>query len=150
MSKDIGTLSARITATTSGLDAALKSADSKFKAFASSIESRLAMVGLAKGGVLALADVVRGPIEAIQHQMEALDKTGKLSDRLGIASENLIGLQHASELAGVSGEELETALTMLSRKLGEATSGSAEANKAFEQLGLSADDLSKMDLGRAF
>ena len=52
------------------------------------------------GGLLAAAGV-GGLGYVIKQQMEAIDSTAKLSDRLGISTENLVSLQHAAKLAGV-------------------------------------------------
>ncbi len=46
----------------------------------------------------------------VTHSMEAIDALAKMSDKLGISTEALIGLQHGAELSGVSIEGLNQAL----------------------------------------
>jgi hypothetical protein len=73
-----------------------------------------------------------------------LDVVAKLSRRIGIAHEALLGLQHAASLAGVSAEALNKSLEIFVRRMGEVKSGSGEAKRGLEALGLSAERMIKL------
>jgi len=77
----------------------------------------------------------------IKKQMEAIDVTAKLSDRIGMTSEHLVGLQYGAKIMGVEQESLNKALEYFSKGLGEAGKGIGEARYALDALGLSSADL---------
>ena len=77
----------------------------------------------------------------IKQQMAAIDSTAKLSDRLGIATEALIGLQHGASIAGVELTMINKSLEIFSRRLGEVALGTGEAERALEALGLSYEEI---------
>lgn len=86
----------------------------------------------------------------LHNQLEAIDSTAKLSDRLGISTESLTGFQHAASLAGVSNEQLSGGLEKMLKNLGEAAAGSDTAKAAFQSLGLNATDLANIPTDQAF
>lgn len=86
----------------------------------------------------------------VKQQFEAIDATGNLAERLGIATEALVGLQHAANLADVSAEGFEKGMGLMSTKLGEAVSGSKSAQQAFSNIGLNFKELSNIPLDQAF
>jgi len=92
------------------------------------------------GGAMALAGV-GGLTYMIKSTMNAIDATAKLSDRLGIATEDLLGLQYGAKLAGVGTETLNKSLETFNQRLGEVRMGTGEAKDALKLLGLSANDL---------
>jgi len=61
------------------------------------------------GAALALAGV-GGFGYMIKRQMEVIDTTAKLSDRINISTEALIGLQHGAQISGVETETLNKSL----------------------------------------
>jgi hypothetical protein len=77
----------------------------------------------------------------IKRQMEAIDTTAKLSDRLGMTTEALVGLQHGAKISGVEQGTLNKSLEIFSRRLGEVRMGVGQAKYALDSLGLSADEL---------
>lgn len=81
---------------------------------------------------------------------ESIDRVAKLSDRLGTSTEAIISLEHAGNLANVSAETLDKALTKLGVNLAKAEGNSKGAEGAFAQLGLRASDLASMDRVEAF
>ncbi|OGG44118.1 MAG: hypothetical protein A3F84_27800 [Candidatus Handelsmanbacteria bacterium RIFCSPLOWO2_12_FULL_64_10] len=85
----------------------------------------------------------------VDSSMHAIDANAKLSDRLNISTEALVGLQHGADIAGVGNEELTGALSKLQRNLGAAANGSKEAQDNFKRLGLDAMALSQMPLDDA-
>ena len=76
--------------------------------------------------------------------MQNIDALAKTSDRLGIATQSLAGLQHAASLAGVENKTLEKSLQNLAIGVSDAADGSGIAKDALIELGLSAATLEKM------
>ena len=90
---------------------------------------RLAGAALAAAGIYGIGYMIK-------QQMAAIDATAKLSDRLGIATEALVGLQHAAQISGVEAETLNKSLEIFSRRLGEVDMGVGQATYALDKLGL--------------
>ena len=101
----------------------------------------VAKIGIAFGtaGVAAAAAMTKA-------SMISIDALAKTSDRLGIATESLAGLQHAASLAGVENKTLEKSLQNLAVGVSDAADGTGVAKDAFIELGLSAAVLEKMPL----
>jgi hypothetical protein len=78
--------------------------------------------------------------------MVSIDALAKTSDRLGIATEKLAGLQHAASLAGVENKTLEKSLQNLAVGVSDAADGTGVAKDALIELGLSAGVLEKLPL----
>jgi hypothetical protein len=103
-----------------------------------------ATVKIAKiGAAFATAGVAAG-IALTKMSMQNVDALAKVSDRLGIATQSLAGLQHAANLAGVENKTLEKSLQNLAVGVSDAADGSGVAKDALIQLGLSAALLEKM------
>ena len=100
-------------------------------------------------GALAVAGV-GGLGYMLKRQMETIDATAKLSDRLGVATEKLIGLQHAASITGTDAETLNKSLEIFTRRLGEMTQGSGEAKRGLDMLGLTAEQLIHISPADAF
>lgn len=86
----------------------------------------------------------------VKSQMDALDATGKLADRLGMTTEGLQALRHAAEQSGPGADALDAALSKLTMNLGLARQGTGEAVNAFKLLGLNADELASKDPAAVF
>ncbi len=69
-----------------------------------------AMKRMAKVGAVMTVAAAAGLAYMVKRQMDAIDVIAKLSDRLGIATEDLVGLQHAASISGVSTESLNKSL----------------------------------------
>jgi len=103
-----------------------------------------ATVKIAKiGAAFATAGVAAG-IALTKMSMQNVDALAKVSDRLGIATQSLAGLQHAASLAGVESATLEKSLVKLAVGVSDAADGTGIAKDAFIELGLSAALLEKM------
>jgi hypothetical protein len=83
-------------------------------------------------------------------QMGVIDNLAKMSDRLNIATEDLASFHHMTQLNGQSSENFDKSLEKMTRAVGEAQRGLGTAKPAFEQLGLSIDELGKMDAKEQF
>jgi hypothetical protein len=87
----------------------------------------------------------------INQSLAAADATAKTSDKLGVATERLIGLRHAAEqTAGVTGGTLDTALQRMVRRVSEAARGSGEAKAAIAELRLDAQALAQLSPDQQF
>lgn len=123
-----------------------------FQGFAQGISSAFSAIGAGLSKI-PYAGKVLGPLADgfakvwgamapfLQQQAEVIDNVGKLSDRLGVSTENLAGMTHAADLSGVSQEQLVTGLEKFLKTAGDAQAGSASAREAFANLGLSMNDI---------
>lgn len=72
------------------------------------------------------------------------DEVAKTGDKIGIALGPFQELRYAAERSGVSTQKFDSSLERFVKRMGEATQGTGAARKAYDELGLSAEDLSKM------
>ncbi|WP_157812686.1 hypothetical protein [Alteromonas sp. MB-3u-76] len=86
----------------------------------------------------------------ISSSLKAGDSIAKLSDRVGISTESLSALQHMAELNGESIEGLDKSIEKMSRSIGEASRGIGTGKKAFEELGISIDQLQGLNAEERF
>jgi uncharacterized coiled-coil protein SlyX len=77
-----------------------------------------------------------------------IDESAKLAARLGMSVESLQALQMTAKMAGV--KELTPILQKMATVLGQASSGAKPAIEAFQQIGLSIDDLERMSPEQQF
>lgn len=84
--------------------------------------------------VIAAATVFAGFIKA---QIDAQDELFKMSQKIGIATDELSKLKYAAKLADVDTAQLQTGLVKLSKGMGEAARGTGEAYNAFSAMGIS-------------
>lgn len=103
-------------------------------------------------GAVAAMDIAGKAMSAIGTSIEAVfagisrgADLDDLSQRLGVAVEQLSSLELAAQLGGVSMESMGTGLQILARNMTEAAAGGKEAQAAFEAVGIKASELA--DLG---
>ena len=116
--------------------------------------------GLKSWGALALKTVAAvgtafvglgAGITALGRRMANLiDEQAKVASSLGIANEALGAMRDAANMAGISSENLTTSLRRMSQTLADALDGSGKGADALRELGLSADELQKMQPEQAF
>jgi len=95
----------------------------------------VSMMGIAAGG----------SIFAISNSAASLgDEVAKKADALGLPIAALQELRYAAERSGVSTEKLDGSMQRFVRGLGQAVQGTGKAKKAYEELGLSAAQLTSM------
>jgi hypothetical protein len=97
------------------------------------------------GAAFATVGIAAG-IALTKMSLQNVDALAKVSDRLGIATQSLAGLQHAANLAGVENATLEKSLVKLAVGVSDAADGTGIAKDAFIELGLSAALLEKMPI----
>jgi hypothetical protein len=87
-------------------------------------------------GTLGVALSAAGLSAMVKSALDSADALSKLSQRVGITVESLSLLMPAAELSGVSAEKFEGGLRRLAARMLEAATGSAEATRGFEALGV--------------
>jgi len=88
-------------------------------------------------GVAAAAGLAKFRAE----EAKVIDELGKFSDRLDFTTEKLAGYHHVTELNGESAESFNKSIEKMVRSIGEFDRGFGTGKKAFEDLGLTIDDL---------
>jgi hypothetical protein len=112
-SKTIGGINVTITASVDKFQKGMKTAQKILLGFTRSIKNAVFSL---KGFAAALA---MGAFVKLTHStMESIAAMGDLSDKLGVSTEKLAGLQLAAEEAGISNTVLEKSLTTLSNEMG--------------------------------
>lgn len=120
--------------------AAVRRMADEMEAASSFARNALASIGIGLSGAAFVAGV--------KSASDAADAAAKMGDRFGIATEQLIGMQHAANLAGVSNEGLTTAMRGLARSGVEAAQGNEQARIAFQRLGLQASEFIKLPMDK--
>lgn len=133
----------RIQASTAGLNAGLTKAQRAITSFAGSVASVSARLG---GWSAAIGGLVAGGglTLLVKRSFESIDATVKLTDRLGVATEQFIGLRYAAGLAGVDADVFGDAMEQLSRRVADAAMGAGEAGSALSQIGIQASEAAQM------
>ena len=141
-------LNMKITADTAGIGRGVTKTEQQLgrltKSANSAAGSLRALVGIEIGTRLAGAftTAARAAVDMASRVTESIAAMDDLSQRTGVSTDALQGFQVAADLAGV--QNLEGALQKVSVVLGDAAAGSATAQKAFANIGLSVDDLLKL------
>ena len=139
------TLITSVIAKTSNFEKGMKrsrESTSKFSAGVTGANKVLATFGVALGGAA---------ISRFANQtLDAADKLSKLHDRLGISVERLQELHFIAGRSGVSVETMNMALQRMQRRVSEAALGTGEAVKALKELGINAQDVTKLGLADQF
>lgn len=76
---------------------------------------------------------------------KAMDATSKMAQQVGVTTEALTGMRFAAQqFANISDQQFDQAMRRMTRRIEEAAAGSGSAKKALEEMGLSAQELSRM------
>lgn len=127
--KTVGQLVVDLVGDTSGLEVSVEA-----------VGDLLAQVGAAAAALGAAA--AAGLAVAVKASLDAADALQDLSDRTGIATEQLSELQHAAEMGGGNLEGMTSALVKLSEVQALAAHGGQEQARALAALGVSVRDSS--------
>lgn len=107
--------------------------DAPFKKYAAQVDSF-------KKGAVAVAAIATAASAAVFGVVKSAANYGddllNTSQKLGIAVDSLQRLRFAAKLANVGNEELAVSLRFLSKNIDDARTGSKEAAKAFQRLGI--------------
>ncbi len=145
----INDLVVRLSATTGKFDKNMNRSVGRVRRLSGAVgglSRRLVTFGVTALGVGSMA----GLGFTIKKTLDMMDSAGKLSDRIGIATERLQGLRHAAELTGAGADTLDAGLTTMAKRLGEAARGAGAATPALKQLGLSIENLLAMSPDQQF
>jgi len=146
----VATLAVNVIANTGKLNKGLDTASKKAKGFGSGIGGAMkAAVSPAALAVAAIA-AVGVALMKVNAAMERLDEVAKKSKSLGISGQDLMGFQHAAELAGVSAEGLSTAMQKMQKGIGEAMGGTGLAKDALENMGIEVQAFGALDPDEQF
>lgn len=107
-------------------------------------------MGMAKfhAGLLAAKaalGAVRGAVNGLLQSMAGLDEQQKFADRLGMSADALRVLELAANRTGVGVNALRMGIQRMDRRVAEAATGSGEAVKALDELGLSAREMAQLN-----
>ena len=129
--------------------------DKKLRAGLASVQAqmksagaRLAVMGAA--AAIGVAGIVSGLTALTSAEMNSIDATSKLSDSLGIQTEEFVRLRYAADLAGVGNEAFDKTIQKMVVNLGEAATGTGATAEALAQLGLDAQAMASMSPDEAF
>lgn len=148
MAKAVATVGVSVVARTKKFKTGMTSARRDLKKFGKSIVRTAERT--AKFGVM-LASVAAGGLVALtKRSLATMDSTQKMASRLGLATNELIGLRHAAKLTGVATATLDMALQRMTRRIAEAAVGTGEAKAAIKELGLNAQRLAAAGPAQAF
>lgn len=121
-----------ITGDSTGAVAAVKRLSSELSGLQS-----ISAKALSFGGALSVAAVVTGLTAITKAAIDQGDALNKMSQKTGIAVEDLGKLQYAADLSGVSAEALQKGLTSLAVGMVEAASGAGPMAAEYKKLGIS-------------
>lgn len=158
----IGRLVVSLAANSAALVQELQKARGNVASFADAARKRLNDMGLSFDNIGKAAKRMGLSISAafsaataavtlmVQQQRKAIDASSKLAQSLGGTVEGMDALARAGGRAGVATSELQAASQRLNQALGEAMLRGGRAKETLDRLGLSAEELSKMDVDQRF
>lgn len=153
----VGSLDVRIGVNATDFNSGIKGAADRLKDMETATDrlgrrmsafgSRLTEIGkrLAIGFTAATAAAAAGMTAMVRATLANVDEQAKLADRVGATIDGLRGLQIAGQDAGISADNMATAVGNLNRRLAEAQRGTGTARDAIAQLGLSVEDFTGLD-----
>lgn len=144
--KVVGGIVANLVANTKAWTRGFNKANKDVKKFESGLASAAKKIAAFAAGYIA----VRRIATALSATAAEMDKVAKTSDKLGVATEKLIGMQHAANLTGVGVEQLHKGLQNMTRVVSEAAAGTGEAKDALDKLGISAAELNQLSPDEQF
>tara|TARA_R110000824_G_scaffold11593_3_gene50814 strand:+ start:6124 stop:7500 length:1377 start_codon:yes stop_codon:yes gene_type:complete len=146
----VATMAVNVIARTGDFDKKLDSAGKKAKGFGSGIGGAMkAAISPAALAVAAIA-AVGAALMKVNAAMERLDEVAKKSKSLGISGQDLMGFQHAAELAGVSAGGFSTAMQKMQKGIGEAMGGTGIAKDALADMGIELESFGALNADEQF
>lgn len=128
----------RVGADTKDMERGLKSARAKMKAFGNQIKKIgkvTAVAGAAVAGAVGLM---------VKNYIKAGDEVHKMALRTGFSTESLSELKYASDISGASLESLEKGVKKMSKTILDASDGLMTYVRAFDRIGLKAEELMEL------
>lgn len=137
---NIGRLTVDLRLVSQKFEAGIKKANASLGTLRSKTNTAIKSMGGMQSRIAALVGVAGIGI-MVNESLKAGDALGKMSDRLGISTEKLSAFQHLAQLSGESIEGFDKSIEKMVRSIGEAQRGVGTGVKAFDELGISLDDL---------
>lgn len=97
-------------------------------------------------GAVVVAGAAAGLFAYARAGMAVIDAEAKLADKLDATIGEWRGIKLAASDAGIEHKRLEGSMKSYTKRLGDATRGTGQAQKAYEALGLEASELARMPL----
>jgi hypothetical protein len=145
----LGKLNIVLGAVTKGLVKGLGDADRRVGSFGKSMVNLGAVAAKVTAAVVAAGAAIVTAL--VKNSLAAIDTQSKLARQLGGTVAGLQSLEHHAKLSGVSKEMLAQAAQRLNQRLGEVErKGAGPAKDALDRLGISARELSAMDVDERF
>lgn len=116
--------------------------DSSFKDAGNKVKK---LRGILKAATVAAAGLGAALVAGMQAFANEADQSIKHARKINLSVEALQELQFAGERAGMSANQMNTALQRLQRRTADAAKGMGPAVQAFAELGLNAEQLSRME-----
>lgn len=110
-------------------------------AMGQNLKKGFSLAGAAAGAFVA-SIAVQKVIEVTKAGLEYASSLGEQAQQLGITTDALQEYRFAATQVGLSSEEMDQALSQLTRRIGEAASGGKAQAEAFRKLGVSLEDAS--------
>lgn len=121
-----------ITGDSSGAVGAISRLKTEFNALQS-----ISAKAMAFGGALAGSAIVASLVGTTKAVIDQADALSKMSQKTGLAVEDLSRLQYAADMSGVSAEALQKGLTALAIGMAEAATGAGPMAEKYAKLGIS-------------
>jgi hypothetical protein len=149
----VATLAVNVIARTGDFNKGLDKAGKKAKGFGKSVSGSTGgmskMIPVAAAAAAGIA-VIGVAMSKVSQQMKRLDAVAKKARTLGISGQDLMGFQHAAQLAGVEADSFSRAMMDMQKNIGDAMAGTGEAKDALAMIGLEIKDLAQMDASEQF
>lgn len=133
----ISNLAVSFNARTKGFERAMRRLERRLKSSRRAIRLMSIAASAVAGGGMGLL---------VANAFRVVDTQAKVADKLGATTEELIGLQHAANLAGIATKTFNMGTQRLVRRMAEAAMGTGEAKDALKTLGINAKELSQQPL----
>ena len=148
---DVFDLSATLSLDTSKYESGLSGALGAARNIGGKIGSALKVATLATGALVAAGAAVTGAFVAGAKKVADYgDNVDKMSQKLGLSTDGFQKWDYVLKIAGTDINSMSTGLKTLTNKLDDAKNGSSDAQKMFEKLGISTEELENMSREEAF
>lgn len=148
---DVFDLSATLSLDTSKYESGLSGALGAARNIGGKIGSAFKVATLATGALVAAGAAVTGAFVAGAKKVADYgDNVDKMSQKLGLSTDGFQKWDYVLKLAGTDINSMSTGLKTLTNKLDDAKNGSSDAQKMFEKLGISTEELENMSREEAF
>ena len=139
MANVIGEFVAKIGADTGKFNKGVDKADTRMGKFAAGVKKHGKMIALAFIAIGTAATATA--LKIVKDYAKAGDEIQKMALRTDFATESLSEFKHALELSGASLETLEKGVKKMAKTIVDAADGLATYVRAFDRMGLSAEEL---------